>query len=505
LTTPTVRHRAEQSWQKNARFSLKCPKRRPRPACSYTRDYRIAGSWAKPIVMELPLRAGDVLAGRYLLERQLGEGGMGLVYAATHVDLGRRVAIKVLRAESGDSAAVAARFLLEARATARLNGPHVAKVLDIGRFDEQTPFLVMEYLEGSNLQQVLVEQGSLPVARSVDYLLDACEALAEAHWAGIVHRDLKPANLFLTKDAYGEPSIKVLDFGISKFLEPTADEALGLTDSRALMGSPVYMSPEQMRSARDVDHRTDIWSLGAVLFELLSGRPIWTGQSLSELCAQVSRDPAPELGEFCSASTPELSAIVARCLQKDVALRYQQVTDLALALERFASPHGKATLPHVLVLGGHQSAHHLPTDGGHHRDASLVQASTESTLKGTAATHAHVKRSRLPMAALGTLLLVATAAFFWLRSASSTHPASNMSSASAPPSRVPMPLPAIAETPLAAVTAAVEAVSPSATVQPAASTSTVFRSKKTVAAPRQSAPRTTSAPMPSTDPMSIRK
>ncbi len=473
-------------------------------------DYRIVGCWAKPGEMDLEfsLREGEVLAGRYQLERQLGAGGMGLVYAATHLELGRRVAIKLLRAESGANASVTARFLLEARATARLNGPHVAKVLDIGRLDEHTPYLVMEYLEGSNLQELLVQQGPLPVPQSVDYLMDACEALAEAHRASIVHRDLKPANLFLTRDAYGDPSIKVLDFGISKFLEPSGDGALGLTDSRALMGSPVYMSPEQMRSARDVDHRTDIWSLGAVLFELLTGRAVWTGQSLSELCAQVARDPAPNVCEFCPQATAELSTIIARCLQKDVALRFQQVTDLALALERFASPRGKSTLAHVLVLAGQKGAHHQPTNAGRDADALHAQSPSESTLQGTAATHPSADRHRMPIVAVGAvgaILLTFATAYFWLRPAAKVLSTNALSSAATTPTVTSAPAPQRADLP--GIPANRVAAIPSASVTAASMTPTVrgARASRAITAVKAVSPSTASSPVPSADPMSIRK
>lgn len=444
---------------------------------------------------DVPFRSGDVLAGRYQLERELGSGGMGLVYAAIHMDLGRRVAIKLLHSENRDSAATAARFLLEARATARLNGPHVAKVLDIGRLDEQSPYLVMEYLEGTNLQQLLVDQGPQPVSRGVDFLLDACEALAEAHRAGIVHRDLKPANLFLTRDVYGDPTIKVLDFGISKFLEPTRDEALGLTDSRALMGSPVYMSPEQMRSARDVDHRTDIWSLGAVLFELLTGRPVWTGQSLSELCAQVARDPAPNVREFCQGASQELSDIITRCLQKDVVLRYQQVVDLALALERFASPQGKATLPRILLLAGHQRAHELPTDSGHNQLPSIGLSPSESTFKGTAATHAAAARRHWPIAAFAALLLGAGTLYLWLRPDDSTIPPHSKSSTSMGAVLMPnIPPPHVVRAPAS-----------SASAMPSSRVSAIARTKKSVAPTSRTVSPVSSSSSAITDPMSIRK
>ena len=356
-----------------------------------------------------------MLVNKYRLERLIGMGGMGIVYAAMQLELDRRVAIKLLRPESFESETVVARILIEARATARLKNPHVAKLLDVGRLESNAPFLVMELLEGSNLHDVLLADGPRSVGQAVKYVLETCEALAEAHRAGIVHRDLKPANLFLTRDTYGEPCIKVLDFGISKILDPSDTKNFGLTDSRSLVGSPVYMSPEQMRSARDVDHRTDIWSLGALLFELLAGRPVWNGQSLSELCAQVTRDNCPTLDEACPGISPDLSAIVVRCLQKDPAARFQDVADLALALKPYALPADISTVARVLQLSGRQDRDELVTT---HESAAAPrrdELSVGRTLEGSVVTASRSKtRSRLPISLALLALLVGVISVVWL-------------------------------------------------------------------------------------------
>jgi serine/threonine protein kinase len=308
-----------------------------------------------------PLRAGQIVAEKYRIVELVGTGGMGVVFAAVHLDLDRRVALKVMRTDAyGDEEAVT-RFMREARTAARLEGPHVAKVLDVGRLESGAPYLVMELLKGQNLQSLVAESGPLPVEEAADYLLEACEALAEAHGAGVVHRDLKPANLFLTRDAYGESSIKVLDFGISKCLNPGITADPGLTDSRTMMGSPAYMSPEQMRSSRNVDHRTDIWGLGTALFELVTGRVAWSGDSLSEVCVQVASDPAPSIRQLVPSAPGELDAIVARCLEKRPERRYQHVADLAVAVSPFASPRGRVTLERVLRISGHGKEHAATT------------------------------------------------------------------------------------------------------------------------------------------------
>src|SRR3954470_13666053 len=214
---------------------------------------------------EAPVQEGEILAGKYRVERVLGVGGMGVVVAATHLQLDERVAIKFLVPDALSSDEAVARFAREARAAVKIKSEHVARVIDVGTLDNGAPYMVMEYLEGGDLSRVLQAQGPLPVEDAVEYVLQACEAIAHAHVLGIVHRDLKPANLFLTKRNDGSQSVKVLDFGISKVLSGNSGASssdAAMTRTRAVMGSPLYMSPEQMTSTRDVDGRTDIWALG---------------------------------------------------------------------------------------------------------------------------------------------------------------------------------------------------------------------------------------------------
>src|SRR5262249_29408438 len=206
-----------------------------------------------------PVLAGDVLAGKYRVERVLGRGGMGVVVQAMHVQLEQRVAIKFLLPQTVSNPDAVTRFAREARAASKIQGEHVARVLDVGTLESGAPFMVMEYLEGQDLSQLLESRGLLHVDEAIDYILQACEALAEAHAAGIVHRDLKPANMYLTKRADGSPIVKVLDFGISKVIAKDSSDA-SMTRTSALMGSPVYMSPEQMKATRNVDARADIWA-----------------------------------------------------------------------------------------------------------------------------------------------------------------------------------------------------------------------------------------------------
>jgi len=281
-----------------------------------------------------PVAIGEVLDGKYRVERVIGAGGMGIVVAATHIELGQLVAMKFLLGDGANVPEIAARFIREARAAARIPSEHVARVLDVARLPSGSPYIVMEYLEGHDLD-ALLRHGQLNPEAAADYLIQACDAMAAAHRLGIVHRDLKPANLFLAHQLDGTSLIKVLDFGISK---SSFDPALGgITNAGALVGSPLYMSPEQMRSAKDVDSRTDIWSLGAVLFELLALRPPFQNDSITGLIADITLGEPARLEELRPDLPPALVAIVVRCLEKDPARRFPDVAELAAALAPFAS------------------------------------------------------------------------------------------------------------------------------------------------------------------------
>jgi eukaryotic-like serine/threonine-protein kinase len=279
--------------------------------------------------------AGDILAEKYRVERVLGQGGMGVVVLAEHIELRERVAIKFLLDEASESPELSERFLREARAAVRIKSEHVVRIIDVGRLPSAAPYMVMEYLEGQDLSQRLLV-GPVPIDDAVDYVIQCCEAMQVAHRAGIVHRDLKPANLFLTQRPDGSQLIKVLDFGISK-IKSTDAAQLRLTQTQAMMGSPLYMSPEQMRSSRDVSASADIWSLGVILHELITGDVPFMGATFPEVLVQVMSAEPPRLGTLRAGVPDGLEAVVLRCLEKDPGDRYSSVAALGVALAPFGS------------------------------------------------------------------------------------------------------------------------------------------------------------------------
>ncbi len=318
---------------------------------------------------------GEVLAGKYRVESVIGEGGMGIVVCAVHIQLEHRVAVKFLRPDVLRDEQATARFAREAKAAAKIRSEHVARVLDVGVLDNGAPYMVMEYLEGIDLKRAVRENGVLPAEEAARYILQACEAIAEAHAAGIIHRDLKPANLFLANRPGGENIVKVLDFGISRELGATLQ---GLTHSHSLMGTPYYMSPEQLISPKEVDPRTDVWSLGIILFELLSGLPPYGGASLPEVVASVLRG-APPSSRLPAGVPDSLRKVIDRCLTHSLKSRYQNVAELVADLAEASPSQGQASsirIRHVL---------HLSLSGAASRDeAALVSSSDKATQDGGA-------------------------------------------------------------------------------------------------------------------------
>jgi serine/threonine-protein kinase len=329
-----------------------------------------------------PVREGDVLAGRYVVERVLAVGGMGTVVAARHAQLGHKVALKFLtiRDPSAKEAAIkesVQRFLVEAKAAARLKSEHVVHVSDVGTLDTGTPYMVMEFLEGSDLGDVLDREGHLPMEVAVEYILQACEGLAEAHAARIVHRDLKPQNLFRSQRPDGSPLIKVLDFGVSKALAEDVRTQGAVTSTDAVFGSPLYMSPEQMVSATRADQRSDLWSMAVVLYELLSGRLPFEAESMAGLCVAIANQPPRKLLGDVPDLPPELEAVLEKCLEKNPDHRYQNVAELATDLSLFAPMHARAHIERIQrLIGG------VPPSTPSFSSLSKITSSPQSSRSG---------------------------------------------------------------------------------------------------------------------------
>jgi serine/threonine-protein kinase len=286
---------------------------------------------------KLPLAAGTVIDGKYrILDEVLGMGSTGIVVAALHVPLDRRVAIKFMLPEVARNGEAAIRFLLEARTASKVEGDHAARVLDAGRLEGSgLPYMVMERVDGPNLAELLRREGFLPVDTAVDFILQACDALSRAHACGIVHRDFKPENVVLSARRDGSPCLKLLDFGIAKALETDAE--LPLKTQLDVAGSPAYMSPEQMLAPGNVDARTDIWSLGVTLYELLNGQLPFGNPNIIRLCANVLVGTPRPIRQDRADLPVELETIVLKCLEKERENRFPSVAALADALRSFAA------------------------------------------------------------------------------------------------------------------------------------------------------------------------
>jgi serine/threonine protein kinase len=300
---------------------------------------------------------GDLVAHKYQVESIIGRGGMGVVLGARHVQLRERVAIKVLLIDPTGRGAFTSRFLREAQVAAQLRNEHIARVADVGTLGDGTPYMVMEYVEGHDLHAVLRRDGKVPLHLAVEYVVQACEGLAEAHAQGVVHRDLKPPNLFLTHRADGSELIKILDFGISKLL--SAEQPVGdLTETGVVMGSPKYMSPEQFGTAREVDTRADVWALGAIFYELATGTRAFDEPTLATLCARViSGVPPRSMRELCREASEALERAVLRCLRVERDERTADVAELAAdLLDAVGAPDAESRTAKIRATLGRTSA-----------------------------------------------------------------------------------------------------------------------------------------------------
>ena len=312
----------------------------------------------------MDLAPGTILLGKYRVEELIGTGGMSQVMRVSHLYLQQSVALKILLPTMAANASTRERFLREAQATVKLRSEHIARVSDVGTLPDGTPFMEMEFLDGNDLNQILRHHGPQVPAIVCDLMLQACEGLSEAHHAGIVHRDVKPSNFFITRRPDGSMLLKILDFGISK--TPVGYDG-ELTGSQAVIGTPTYMAPEQMKSGRSADPRSDIWSLGVVMYQLINGRPPFAGESYAELVLKVGA----ERPEPMHVQLPQgLHDVIFRCLEKDPNRRHQSVAELARLLAPYATDPGagaqSASRSARILMGSriHNQAMALTSNGG---------------------------------------------------------------------------------------------------------------------------------------------
>ena len=445
---------------------------------------------------------GTRVAGRYIVEEVLGQGGMGCVVAATYPELEQRVAVKFMWPELCANTSLATRFVREARLAAKITSPHLVRVFDVGRLDNGTPYLVMERLDGNDLGQEVDTKGFLAFDVIVDFALQTLQGLAEIHARHVVHRDLKPANLFLAREGGGR-IVKLLDFGISK--ENQANKpASGLT-TESILGTPHYMAPEQVKDSRDVDARTDIWSMGVILYELFTGKMPFSGDATSfgEVFGRILfTDPAaprthrPELPEA-------LEAIVMECLKRERSERFADVGELAIALAPFGRPeirHRADGVARVLATDAPLATASEPNLGLRATDPGFTPAepapsppvSAERVLASSTQSswdHARPKapgnkRALLAVIAVGGVAIGIIAIAF-LRGPKKEEPARSTTTlvASPPPSASAIPLAESAATPTPSIT-------PTASVAATASAS----AKKIPTTPTKPPPTTTKPP-----------
>ncbi len=284
----------------------------------------------------VPVRPGDVVADKYEIEALIGSGGVGVVFSAKHKGLDQRVAIKLLQRSALGSGENVSRFEREVKILARIKSEHVARVMDSGQLPTGEPFMVLEHLEGEDLGQLIKRRGTIPIEEAVDLIVQVCEGVALAHGLGVVHRDLKPANLFVTPGPDGAAVAKVLDFGISKLLEPSASDQI-VTRTQSVVGSPLYMSPEQVETPREADERSDVWSLAVILYELVTGKAPFDAATLPLLCVSICTAPPTPLADHLAGAPPGLWRVLLRALEKDPKKRHASVAELALALAPFGA------------------------------------------------------------------------------------------------------------------------------------------------------------------------
>ena len=413
---------------------------------------------------ETPFQPGDVLQGKYRVESILGSGGMGVVLAAEHVELGERVAIKFLRSAALENHVWVARFMREAKAAAMLRSEHAVRVHDVGTLDTGAPYMVMEYVDGIDVAQWLRDHGPMPLPQASELLLQACEALALAHTRGIVHRDIKPSNLLILEREDGSPLVKVIDFGISKMMADASVQSDGeMTQSQSIIGSPYYMAPEQMRSAKHVDARADIWALGATLHRMLTNSYPFPGGTMMAIFENIL-DGYNGVRALAPHAPESVDRLLHACLQNDPDARLKNVAEFARALAPHAPPrarHLASRIEAIIQRGPRSSQRSLPATDT--EDATLLSVPTSERIERTpelvntaatqqAWTEAPLSPARSRWLPLGLVLVGAAglSAFLFLRTPVDSEPATQPTAATPPTAASSSPAaPAATNTPAA--------------------------------------------------------
>jgi serine/threonine protein kinase len=358
---------------------------------------------------------GQAIAGKYIIEGFCGRGGLAVVLSAVHAGLGQRVAIKMLLPEWAGDQVVFERFVREGRAATQIRSEHVVRVLDVGTLDSGPPYLVLEYLQGHDLEEIVAQQGTPSVQTAIDWVLQATEAIAEAHACGIVHRDLKPANLFLVLRADGSDCVKVIDFGLSKLTDArVSDASAKLTLPTDILGSPHYMAPEQLRFAEAVGPQADLWGLGAVLHELLTGQPPFRGETIPEICAAVMTQPPERLRSIRPDAPPEVERAVRRCLEKEPNARFASAAELARALAPFGTESALVSLRRIEgVVGGVRRANAGTSAAA---GPPPIRSERLSWVSSTHMAHGEPASAKIVLGSLFVLAGMGMGALFWLHS-----------------------------------------------------------------------------------------
>ena len=455
------------------------------------------------------------MAGKYCVERVLGVGGMGVVVSARHTTLDQVVAIKFLVANRFDSREEAVgRFLAEARASAQIESDYVCRVFDVGTLPNGIPFMVMEHLEGRDLDEEIQQRGQLDLVEAVDYVLQAADALAAAHQLGIVHRDIKPANLFLAVRPDGTRRVKVLDFGISKASEQL--DVPRVTLGATTLGTPAYMSPEQVRASSEVDARTDIWGLGSILYELLTGQMAFVGETMKEILDHVMNDDPCPMTALRRGVPSELEEIVMRCLERDRDRRWPSAATFARALAPYGSVATFGALASVQrELGSFNSisAVRAATSGTHSMEPMVANVrpsvptipdlaeirAREATVQDWSKVRARKRWARFAMTGMITVacLVVAFVVVVHFARISGGAPERALAAGQGPPPIAAQPLPASANP---SPSASVAAVSSDGAVKIALAAPPITTAASSVRSARSASPRPTAPARPAPRP-----